>query len=106
TENQGDWVGSGRMTHLERGDFVGHPAGLRWTDEPGSPLALKPEDIPNTGKPLYDVAQSIPALKPPAVWFPHTLMGISTSGILLDDTGGAFGPFEDQFFVGDQGHSK
>ncbi|HEX7069833.1 MAG TPA: hypothetical protein VF190_03460, partial [Rhodothermales bacterium] len=27
-ENQGDWVGSGRVTHLERGDFAGNPAGL------------------------------------------------------------------------------
>ena len=25
TENQGDWVGSGRMTHLELGDFAGNP---------------------------------------------------------------------------------
>jgi len=29
-------------------------------------------------------------------------MGQSSSDILLDDTGGAFGPFEDQLFVGDQ----
>ena len=33
TENQGDWVGSGRMTHLERGDFAGHPEGLKWSGE-------------------------------------------------------------------------
>ena len=45
TENQGDWVGSGRMTHLEVGDFSGNPAGLKWTDHPQSPLKLKPEDI-------------------------------------------------------------
>ncbi|MXY07330.1 MAG: auracyanin family protein, partial [Rhodothermaceae bacterium] len=37
-ENQGDWVGSGYITHVETGDFVGNPAGLRWTDEPDSPL--------------------------------------------------------------------
>ena len=35
TENQGDWVGSGRMTHLELGDFAGNPAGLRWSGEIG-----------------------------------------------------------------------
>ena len=105
-ENQGDWVGSGYITHVETGDFVGNPAGLHWTDEPDSPLSLKPEDIPNTGKPLFEVAKEINALKPPAVWFPHTILGISTSDIVPDTTGGKFGPFEGQLFVGDQGHSK
>ncbi len=105
-ENQGDWVGSGYITHVESGDFVGNPAGLRWTDEPDSPLSLKPEDIPNTGNPLFEVAKEIDALKPPAVWFPHTILGISTSDIIPDTTGGKFGLFEGQLFVGDQGHSK
>jgi azurin/glucose/arabinose dehydrogenase len=106
TENQGDWVGSGRMTHLEKGDFAGNVAGLRWSSQPGSPVKLKPEDIPDTGEPLYDVAKRVPGIKPPAVWFPHTLMGISTSDFKEDTTGGAFGPFQGQVFVGDQGHSK
>lgn len=106
TENQGDWVGSGRMTHLEKGDFAGNVAGLRWSSEPNSPVKLKPEDIPDTGEPLYDVAKRVPGIKPPAVWFPHTLMGISTSDFKEDTTGGAFGPFQGQLFVGDQGHSK
>ncbi|GLU52258.1 hypothetical protein Dfri01_17190 [Dyadobacter frigoris] len=106
TENQGDWVGSGRMTHLEKGDFAGNVAGLRWSSEPGSPVKLKPEDIPDTGEPLYDAAKRVPGIKPPAVWFPHTLMGISTSDFKEDTTGGAFGPFAGQVFVGDQGHSK
>ncbi|MVM29470.1 auracyanin family protein [Spirosoma sp. HMF4905] len=106
TENQGDWVGSGRMTHLTKGAFAGNPAGLRWSGEPGSPLALKPEDVPSTGKPMFEVAKTIKELKVPAVWFPHTLMGISTSDFKQDTTNGAFGPFTDQLFVGDQGHSK
>ncbi len=106
TENQGDWVGSGRMTHLAKGDFAGNPAGLRWSNEDGSPVKLRPEDIPDTGEPLYDVAKRTPGIKPPAVWFPHTLMGISTSDFKEDTTGGAFGPFAGQVFVGDQGHSK
>ena len=106
TENQGDWVGSGRMTHLTKGAFAGNPAGLRWTSEPGSPLTLKPEDVPSTGKPMFEVAKTIKNLKVPAVWFPHTLMGISTSDFRQDTTNGAFGPFTDQLFVGDQGHSK
>jgi len=107
TENQGDWVGSGRMTHLSVGDFAGNPAGLRWTDEPQSPLKLKPDDIEKkSGMSLYEYAKVIPELKAPAVWFPHTILGISTSDILIDNNAGKFGPFDGQMLVGDQGHSK
>ncbi|MXZ18890.1 MAG: auracyanin family protein [Rhodothermaceae bacterium] len=105
-ENQGDWVGSGYITHVEMGDFVGNPAGLRWTSEEDSPLSLKPDEIPDTGQPLFEVAKEIDAFKPPAVWFPHTILGISTSDIVPDTTNGKFGPFAGQLFVGDQGHSK
>jgi azurin len=106
SENQGDWVGSGRITHLEKGDFAGNPAGLRWTDEENSPLSLKQKDIPNTGLPLHEIAADIPELKLPAVWLPHGIIGTSTSDILLDTTNGAFGPFSGQMFIGDQGQSK
>ncbi len=107
TENQGDWVGSGRMTHLEKGDFAGNPAGLVWTDHPRSPLKLRFEEVEdNSGLSMYQYAKKQPALKPPTIWFPHTILGISTSDILYDTTGGEFGPFEGQLFVGDQGHSK
>ncbi len=107
TENQGDWVGSGRMTHLELGDFAGNPSGLRWTDDPKSPLKLKPEDIEKkSGLSLYEYAKKIPNLKAPAIWFPHTVLGISTSDILIDNTEGKFGPFAGQMLIGDQGHSK
>jgi azurin/glucose/arabinose dehydrogenase len=107
TENQGDWVGSGRMTHLEKGDFAGNPEGLVWTGEPNSPLKLKMQDIEEqSGMSLYEYSKKVPELKAPAIWFPHTILGISTSDILFDTTGGKFGPFEGQLFVGDQGHSK
>jgi len=106
TENQGDWVGSGRITHVEKNDFVGNAESLRWTGLPGSEIKLKPQDVPNTGEPLYDVAKRVDALKPPAVWLPHGILGISTTGILNDNTDGKFGPFGNQFFVGDQGQSK
>ncbi|NQY08135.1 MAG: auracyanin family protein [Flavobacteriales bacterium] len=107
TENQGDWVGSGRMTHLEVGDFSGNPAGLKWTDHPQSPLKLKPEDIDGeSGLTLFEYAKDIPEFKIPAIWFPHGIQGVSTSDILLDNTKGKFGPFEGQMFIGDQGSSK
>ncbi len=106
SENQGDWIGSGRITHVEEGDFVGHPSSLKWADRPSSPVDLAPEDIPDSGAPMHEVAEQVPGLKLPAVWFPHGVMGISTSDILVDSTGGAFGPFSGQLFVGDQGRSK
>ncbi|WP_410488857.1 plastocyanin/azurin family copper-binding protein [Algoriphagus aquimarinus] len=105
TENQGDWVGSGRISHVEKGDFLGNAESLAWSGLPGSPVTLKKEDIPNTGEPFYDVAKRVPGLKAPAVWLPHGILGISTSGFLNDNTAGGFGPFANQVFVGDQGQS-
>lgn len=108
TENQGDWVGSGRMTHLNVGDFAGNPEGLKWADDPQSPIKnLKFEDIEKeSGLTLYEYSKKVPALKAPAIWFPHTILGISTSDMIYDTSKGKFGPFDGQIFVGDQGHSK
>lgn len=105
-ENQGDWVGSGSITHVAEGDFLGNPAGLIWAGEPGSPVKLRKKDIPDTHEPKYEVAKRVPGLKTPSVWFPHTILGISTSGILNYNSQGKMGPFEGQLFVGDQGQSK
>ncbi len=108
TENQGDWVGSGRMTHLEKGDFAGHVEGLKWANEKGSTVPLSMEkviqDVKKEPTTLYDYAQKTEGVKPPSVWFPHTIMGISTSDIAVVPDN--YGPFQGQLLVGDQGHSK
>lgn len=104
-ENQGDWIGSGRITHLEEGDFAGNPEGLRWTSEPNSPLQLKAEVIPDSVGLMHEFAKKVSSVKVPTVWFPHTILGISTSDI-QPIPAGKFGPFEDQLLIGDQGHSK
>ncbi|MEO6948781.1 MAG: plastocyanin/azurin family copper-binding protein [Ginsengibacter sp.] len=106
SENQGDWVGSGGISHVEKGDFVGNPESLVWSGLPGSPVHLKMSDVPSTGEPKFVAAKKIPGLKNTAVWFPHSILGISTSGILNYDDKGKMGPFEGQLFVGDQGQSK
>lgn len=104
TENQGDWIGSGFLAHVEEGDFFGNPAGLAWADRPESPVDVKREDITDSEQPLYETAERVPGVKLPAVWIPHTLMGISTSDI-LQATDTSFGPYEGHYFIGDQGHA-
>jgi azurin/glucose/arabinose dehydrogenase len=106
TDNQGEWVGSGKITHIESGDFLGHPAGLAWSKLPGSTVKVRPENVSDFEQPMHVVAQNLPGLKPPAVWLPHTILGISNSGMIEDLSGGKFGPFAGQFYVGDQGQSK
>lgn len=102
TENQGDWVGSGGMTHLALGDIAHNPAGLRWSKEAGGPFVYQPSDIVNDGKPLFEHAKTVKTLKQPAVWLPHGTLGGSTADVLPDSTGGSFGPFSGQLFIGDQ----
>jgi hypothetical protein len=85
TDNQGDWVGTNKLAHLDFGDWHGHPSSLHWYEQAGMPTPRGEEDF-----------------KPPAIWFPYKDMGQSASDILLDDTGGRFGPFSGQLFVGDQ----
>ena|GEM_PF-91268 len=83
-DNQGDWVATNRLTRLAPGSFQGHPAGLRWEEGFDAATSERPEPVP------------------PAVWFPYRKMGQSAADVVLDTTGGAFGPFAEQFFVGDQ----
>lgn len=128
-ENQGDWIGSGGIWHIEKGDFTGHPAGLRWTDKPSSPLSMtmeqlyefvdprydkneegdyiKPENIQNEEdyQTMFELQDELPALKTPAVWLPHGILGISNAEIQQIPEGN-FGPFEGQLLIGDQGQSK
>src|SRR5262249_3687516 len=44
-------------------------------------------------------------LNPTCIQFPYGKMGQSASGFDCDLSGGKFGPFEKQLFVGDQTHS-
>ncbi len=107
SENQGDWVGSGRITHIEQGDFAGHPASLRWATETTSPVKVRTEDIVEKDYgTLYKAAEQVEGIKPPAIWLPHGIMGISTADMLVDTTEGKFGPFAGDMIVSDQGQSK
>jgi len=103
SENQGPWNGACALKHLPPGDFVGHPDSFRWYD---IAKVLGPAPIkPTSGSRMMTEAKKISQLRPPAVYFPYPKMGQSASGLACDETGGKFGPFEKQLFVGDQSHS-
>ncbi|MGQ7857688.1 hypothetical protein ACUN24_25905 [Pedobacter sp. WC2501] len=127
TENQGDWVGSGGLWKVNKGDFMGHPASLRWTNLPNSPVKLqsdffysqiderrtkneqgryiKPENRVNeTFKTLFEMKKVFPELRLPSVWLPYGILGIS-SAEPVKIPANTFGPFADQILVGDQGMS-
>ncbi len=124
SENQGDWVGSGHMMQLDRGDFAGHPAGLVWADRPESPVKARTQDIYsrvdprfNQGKieddkpdrpykTFFEVAKEVPGMKLPAVWLPHSVLGTSTSSMIQIPNDDKFGPFAGQVLIGDQGQSR
>jgi cytochrome c553 len=80
TDNQGDWIQVCKLAHIVPGRFYGHPE--RKQD------ALPPNKYPDGDS---------------AVWLPYDLSR-STSGPVFDESGGKFGPFSGQFFVGDVGY--
>ncbi|MFT4735134.1 MAG: cytochrome c551/c552, partial [Arcticibacterium sp.] len=108
--------------------FTGHPASLAWVDE-NSPVTLtedqfyaerdnrkvrnatgayiKPENVQGENADmLWELKEKYPSVQTPVVWLPHGILGISNSELIKDETKGAFGPFVNQVFIGDQGQSK
>ncbi|GIW81293.1 MAG: hypothetical protein KatS3mg105_3100 [Gemmatales bacterium] len=73
TDNQGEWVATNKLCHLQEGKFYGYP----------------------------NPAQKQHALKPFAktsLWIPYD-WARSINGVTFNNTGGKFGPFEGQFFL-------
>ena len=97
-ESQGPWNGSCSLKHLKPGGFLGHPASYNWYPYTAD---LKAPVKPNSQSRLHLERARVPELVPPAVRFPYIKMGRSISGFRLDTTGGKFGPFAGQFFLGD-----
>lgn len=98
-ESQGPWNGSCSLKVLQQGGFMGHPVSF-------DSYKLAPEMgpapvVPNTPSRLEIERQRVKELVPYAVVFPYKRMGRSISGYMVDRTGGKFGPFENQIFIGD-----
>ena len=121
TDNQGPWRGSSTLQHLVPGSFQGHPGGNEWYAQAPN-MGPRPVDpIPEAfkgelkrgeervgGDPgrMVKERQRIKELLPPAVYLVHGKIGNSPTFIVCDESGGKFGPFEKQLFVGDQSHSN
>jgi hypothetical protein len=99
TDQQGNWVATNTLHHMRKGAFFHHVEALASMGLPGSPIQGV-KAIPN-GLPFPEAIKQMPQLKPPAVWFPYKKAGQSTTDVMLDNSGGKFGPFDGQFFVGE-----
>ena len=89
-ENQGEYVGSSKIVPLEQGKFYGHMSGL--VDLPGM--------IPDSPELNHDLWKD--KLRKGAVWLPHGMLANSPGNLAWDVTGGKFGVYQGQMFVGDQ----
>jgi hypothetical protein len=98
-ESQGPWNGCCSLKHLKEGGFLGHPASYNWYPFVAGMKA--PALVPNTDSRMGVEKRRVKELVPPAVRFPYIKMGRSISGFRLNKTGGKFGPFDGQLFLGD-----
>jgi glucose/arabinose dehydrogenase len=105
TDNQGPWNGACGLKCLTVGGFVGHPDSFRWYKEKEAKYLGDPPVVPKSNSRIMTEAKKIPQFYPTCVLFPYGPMGQSAAGFDCDLSGGKFGPFEKQLFVGDQTHS-
>lgn len=81
TDNQGDWVPTSSIAHVEQGKFYGAPASLKWTPEYRAsntePSLTNPVATPRT---------------PPAIWIPYG-WSRSTGDLAPFPGDGSFAPF-------------
>lgn len=94
-DNQGDWLGTSKLYHVEKGHFYGHPPSLVWEEgfEDVDPLELP--------VPVLDKMRTKAAIQ-----FPHGFFVNSPTQPLIDRTGGKFGPFTGQMFLGEMNHER
>ncbi len=95
TDNQGDYIPTSPLYHVEQGKFYGHPSSLVWDKE-------FMRDNPQRD-PLKEGNDQLDAMRvKPVVQFPHGIMINSPGDPIFDLTGGKFGPFAGQMFVPDE----
>ncbi len=104
TDNQGLWNGSSCLKPLKQGAFTGNPTGnIFYKDAPN--MGERPVE-PFSGSTILAERKRISQYLPPAVILPHGKVGNSPTAIVPDLTGGKFGPFANQVFIGEQTKSE
>jgi hypothetical protein len=101
TDNQGDWVASSYLSHVEAGDFLGHPAALWDREEYGiTPRTLdyKNVDMRVAKVPELNEEEFRTLRKRPAAWLIHGDLTNSPGNPSFCPPKG-FGPFEGQAFI-------
>ena len=94
TDNQGDWVGSSKLYHVQKDRFYGHAASLTWKPGfEGSPLEADPKDLAKMRTRA-------------AVVFPHGSMANSPTQVLAISPEAKIGPFTGQLLVGEMNTSR
>ena len=89
TDNQGDWLGTSKCYHVQKGGFYGHPASLVWKNDWNE-------------NPLETPVEKLNQLRSPAAFlFPQGEVANSPTQPICDTTGGKFGPFDGQMLVGE-----
>ncbi len=95
TDNQGDWVGTSPLFHIQDGNFYGHPSALVWKK------SWKGEN------PLTLPLGKLDSMRTKAsVLFPHGIMANSPTQPVSDGTKGKIGPFAGQLFVGEMNSER
>ncbi|MGO1868078.1 MAG: DUF7133 domain-containing protein [Sphingobacterium sp.] len=95
TENQGDWVGSSALYHVQQDKFYGHPSSLVWTDgwDQGNPFDLTVDELDSMRE-------------KPAVIFPHDVLANSPSQPILIKDHKQLETFDGQLIVGEMSSER
>lgn len=94
-DNQGDWVSTSALYHIRQDHFYGHPASLVWE-----------ENWPDRN-PFYEPVEELDKMRTvAAVLFPQGIIANSPSEPVWDKTGGKFGPFSGQMFIGEMNRDR
>jgi glucose/arabinose dehydrogenase len=95
TDNQGDWIGTSPLHHVQEGKFYGHPGSLVWQNgwNKGNPFLLP--------VPVLDSMRTRGT-----VLFPHGIIANSPTQPVCDNTAGKFGPFSGQLLIGEMNKAR
>ena len=93
-DNQGEYVGTSKLFVLKQGKFYGHPAGL--VDRPG----MTPASPEIAWDKVWNTREQA------VVLFAEGRQANSPGNPAWDTTGGKFGPFAGQIYIGDQTQSN